>query len=187
MKASAATRTTATRRTARVWAEHAVGMLVNITNSSPKSRLQLHRRLDAERVINSELVSQVLRLEKELEQARLELKLERQNKFASPKKEPKIRKSQKTTREILSLKKQTILASAMCLLSIPAGSHRLQRITIGCLKFLLPNLPNVVLIANATSPLAIRNSPSITYNTNDLQYERSARNEGSLRNLQFKI
>ena len=61
----------------------AVGMLVNITNGSEESRFQLHRQLDAERVRSSELVSEVLRLEKELEQAKLELKLERQNKFAS--------------------------------------------------------------------------------------------------------
>ncbi len=62
-----------------------VGYLVHIVNSSEDSRLYVHRQLDAERERNSRLVAEVLRLEKALEQARLELRLERQNKFATNK------------------------------------------------------------------------------------------------------
>ena len=61
----------------------AVGMLVQIVNTSEDSRLSIHRHFDAERKRNSELVAEVVRLEKALEQAQLELRLERQNKFAT--------------------------------------------------------------------------------------------------------
>ena len=63
-----------------------VGHLVHIVNSSENSRLLVHRQLDAERERNSKLVAGVLRLEKALKQAQLELRLERQNKFATSKK-----------------------------------------------------------------------------------------------------
>lgn len=63
----------------------AIGMLVQISNSGEQSRLNLHRQLDAEREKTSRLVAEVIRLEKGLEQAKLELKLERQNKFATAK------------------------------------------------------------------------------------------------------
>jgi len=62
-----------------------VGHLVHIVNTSEGSRLYVHRQLDAQRKRNSELVSEVLRLEKALEQAQLELRLERQNKFTTSK------------------------------------------------------------------------------------------------------
>ena len=62
-----------------------VGYLVHIVNTSEDSRLYVHRQLDAQRERNSELVAEVLRLEKALEQAQLELRLERQNKFATNK------------------------------------------------------------------------------------------------------
>ena len=62
-----------------------VGYLVHIVNTSEDSRLNVYRQLDAERERNSELAREVLRLEKALEQAQLELRLERQNKFASSK------------------------------------------------------------------------------------------------------
>ena len=62
-----------------------VGHLVHIVNTSEDSRLYVHRQLDAERERNSKLVAEVLRLEQALEQARLELRLERQNKFATNK------------------------------------------------------------------------------------------------------
>jgi transposase len=60
-----------------------VGMLVQLVNTAEDSRMYLHRQLDAERQRSSELVADVLRLEEELKQARLELRLERQNKFAT--------------------------------------------------------------------------------------------------------
>jgi transposase len=60
-----------------------VGMLVQIVNTGEDSRLNLHRQLDAERKCTSELVGENTRLEEELAQAKLELKLERQNKFAT--------------------------------------------------------------------------------------------------------
>jgi transposase len=63
----------------------AVGMLVQIANTGEESRLWIHRQFDAERKRNSELVAEVVRLEKALEQAQLELRLERQNKFATSK------------------------------------------------------------------------------------------------------
>ena len=63
-----------------------VDHLVHIVNSSENSRLLVHRQLDAERERNSKLVADVLRLEKALKQAQLELRLERQNKFATSKK-----------------------------------------------------------------------------------------------------
>lgn len=62
-----------------------VGYLVHIVNTSEDSRLYVHRQLDAERERNSRLVAEVLRLENALEQARLELRRERQNKFATNK------------------------------------------------------------------------------------------------------
>ena len=58
-----------------------VGYLVHIVNASEDSRLSIHRQLDAQRQRNTKLVAEVERLEKALEQARLELRLERQNKF----------------------------------------------------------------------------------------------------------
>ena len=60
-----------------------VGMLVQITNTSGKTTLQLHLQLDSERKRISGLVDENQRLENELQQAKLELKLERQNKFAT--------------------------------------------------------------------------------------------------------
>lgn len=62
-----------------------VGHLVRIINTCEDSRLGVYRALDAERERNSELVAEVLRLETALEQAQLELRLERQNKFATSK------------------------------------------------------------------------------------------------------
>ena len=53
-----------------------VGHLVHIVNTSEDSQLYVHRELDAQRKRNSELVTEVLRLEKALEQAQLELRLE---------------------------------------------------------------------------------------------------------------
>ena len=63
-----------------------VGHLVQIVNSSENSRLSVHLQLDAERERNSKLVADVVRLEKALKQAQLELRLERRNKFATSKK-----------------------------------------------------------------------------------------------------
>ena len=61
----------------------AIGSLVSITNSSGETAEQLRRLIDVERERHAKLVEDVLRLEKELAQAKLELKLERQNKFAT--------------------------------------------------------------------------------------------------------
>ena len=61
----------------------ALGTLVLIANSSGDTIGNLHKRLDAERKRITRLVEQNLKLEAELEQAKLELKLERQNKFAT--------------------------------------------------------------------------------------------------------
>ena len=61
----------------------ALGMLVLRANIAGETHDRLHRTLDAERKRNSELVTEALGLEKELAQVKLELKLERQNKFAT--------------------------------------------------------------------------------------------------------
>lgn len=60
-----------------------IGTLVQIANHSGTTIDQLYRQLDAVRKRNSELVDDNLRLAKELQQVKLELKLERQNKFAT--------------------------------------------------------------------------------------------------------
>jgi hypothetical protein len=61
----------------------ALGTLVEIANTSGDTIDGLHKAVDLERKRNTELVEENLRLEKALEQAKLELKLERQNKFAT--------------------------------------------------------------------------------------------------------
>ncbi len=60
-----------------------IGTLVQIANHSGTTIDQLYRQLDAVRKRNSELVDDNLRLAKELQQVKLEMKLERQNKFAT--------------------------------------------------------------------------------------------------------
>lgn len=57
----------------------ALGTLVSIANTSGGTIDRLHKTIDIERKRNAELVEENLRLEKALEQAKLELKLERQN------------------------------------------------------------------------------------------------------------
>lgn len=61
----------------------AVGTLVWNANTSDDTIAGLHRSLDAERKRNAQLVEENLQLEEALKQAKLELKLERQNKFAT--------------------------------------------------------------------------------------------------------
>ena len=61
----------------------AIGTLVRIANHSGGAISGLHKKVDAERKRSERLVEENLRLKKELEQAKLELKLERQNKFAT--------------------------------------------------------------------------------------------------------
>ena len=63
---------------ARHWGRWSCGQISRTRRSAG-----LHRAIDAERKRNSELVAEKLRLEQELAQAKLELKLERQNKFAT--------------------------------------------------------------------------------------------------------
>ena len=59
----------------------ALGTLVEIANTSGDTIDGLHQAVDLERKRNTELVEENPRLEKALEQAKLELKLERQNKI----------------------------------------------------------------------------------------------------------
>jgi hypothetical protein len=61
----------------------ALGTLVLIANTSGDTIDGLHKAVDIERKRNAKLVEENQRLEKALEQAKLELKLERQNKFAT--------------------------------------------------------------------------------------------------------
>lgn len=61
----------------------ALGTLVQLANVNVDSRGYLQRALDAERERNSRLVAENERLKVELAQVKLELKLERQNKFAT--------------------------------------------------------------------------------------------------------
>lgn len=61
----------------------AIGTVVSRANDNELYLRQLHGTIDAERKRNSELFEENRRLEKELEQVKLELKLERQNKFST--------------------------------------------------------------------------------------------------------
>uniref|UniRef100_UPI00029AE0D8 hypothetical protein n=1 Tax=Schlesneria paludicola TaxID=360056 RepID=UPI00029AE0D8 len=60
-----------------------LGTLVQVANENEGSRWHLLRTLDAERARSSRLHDENVRLQNELDQVRLELKLERQNKFAT--------------------------------------------------------------------------------------------------------
>jgi transposase len=73
--------------------------LVLIANTSGNTIGNLHKRLDAERERNTRLIKENLKLEEELAQAKLELKLERQNKFATnqEREEEAAKDSSKTT------------------------------------------------------------------------------------------
>ena len=61
----------------------ALGTLVLLANGEEESRRALHAMIDAERARNERLVAENERLQRELQQVNLELKLERQNKFAT--------------------------------------------------------------------------------------------------------
>ncbi len=61
----------------------ALGALVHIANSSGDSLHLLHRQLDATRKSVSDLVAENEALKREIERLKLELKLERQTKFAT--------------------------------------------------------------------------------------------------------
>jgi transposase len=61
----------------------ALGSVVQIANSSGDTVDRLHRQLDATRQSVSELVAENEALKREVERLKLELKLERQNKFAT--------------------------------------------------------------------------------------------------------
>jgi len=63
----------------------ALGTLVLIANTSEETTARLHHAIDTERKRSSELLGKVVLLEEQLAQAKLELKLERQNKFATNK------------------------------------------------------------------------------------------------------
>ena len=61
----------------------ALGTLVLLANGEEQSRRALHATIDAERARIERLVAENERLQRELDQVKLELKLERQNKFAT--------------------------------------------------------------------------------------------------------
>ena len=61
----------------------AIGTVVRLANETQESREYLHRTIDAERQTISQLLEENERLQKELDQVKRELKLERQNKFAT--------------------------------------------------------------------------------------------------------
>ena len=61
----------------------AIGTVVHLANANEESREYLHRTLDAERKSSARLSEENERLKLELDQVKLELKLERQNKFAT--------------------------------------------------------------------------------------------------------
>jgi transposase len=61
----------------------ALGTLVLLANQSDDALDRLHRQLDASRKSNSDLVAENEALKREIERLKLELKLERQNKFAT--------------------------------------------------------------------------------------------------------
>ena len=61
----------------------ALGTVVLRANENEEFLRYLHATIDAERKRNSELFEENQRLQKELYQVKLELKLERQNKFAT--------------------------------------------------------------------------------------------------------
>lgn len=63
----------------------ALGTLVLLANEQELSRRALHASIDAERARGDRLFGETERLQKELDQVKLELKLERQNKFATNK------------------------------------------------------------------------------------------------------
>ena len=62
----------------------ALGTLVLAANENDDARDHLYRQLDAERESVSKLVAEVESLKKQLAQAKLELQLERQSRFATP-------------------------------------------------------------------------------------------------------
>ena len=74
-----------TSATVRIWAERRWGTLVLLANEQELSRRALHGTIDAERARADRLFAENQRLQKELDQVKLELKLERQNKFATNK------------------------------------------------------------------------------------------------------
>ena len=61
----------------------ALGTLVLMANEQELSRRAMHATIDAERARGDRLFAETERLQKELDQVKLELKLERQNKFAT--------------------------------------------------------------------------------------------------------
>ena len=61
----------------------ALGTLVQIVNENDESRRYLLKTIDSERERSSRLIEEIQQVRAELEQVKLELKLERQNKFAT--------------------------------------------------------------------------------------------------------
>src|SRR4051812_9413724 len=61
----------------------ALGTLVNLANQNLQQRDATFRTIEAQREQISRQLAEIQRLEKELAQAKLELKLERQNRFAT--------------------------------------------------------------------------------------------------------
>ena len=75
----------------------ALGTLVMMANEQELGRRALHATIDAEREHSKRLSSENQRLQSELDQVKLELKLERQNKFATNQQKQDSGKTTETT------------------------------------------------------------------------------------------
>lgn len=97
----------------------ALGTLVLIANTSGKTTTSLHQTIDTERKRYSELLDKYVQLEQERAQAKLELKLERQNKLV-----PTNREMKKTRRTRTPPKLRASLRSVVHRSVIPVGFDR---------------------------------------------------------------
>ena len=75
----------------------AIGHLVLLAGNNEDLHLQLHRQIDGERARNRQLYAENQQLEAKIEQLQLELRLERQNKFATNKQKTQSDKADEPT------------------------------------------------------------------------------------------